>query len=86
MENNLSSLLIEAANLLLVGMVVVFMFLGILIFLIKLMSKLVGSDAPAPASVNIPNRPTSRKSNSTQDKKVVAAISAAVHQYRQDNK
>ncbi|WP_017444986.1 oxaloacetate decarboxylase subunit gamma [Gayadomonas joobiniege] len=86
MENNLGALLFEAANLLLIGMGVVFIFLTILIFLIKLMSSLVGKNAPTPAApVATPNinRNTGK---SAQDKKVVAAISAAVHQYRQDNK
>ena len=86
MENNLSSVLLEAANLLVIGMSVVFVFLGILIFLIKLMSHLFAGEIPAPNKVNVPNRPAVKPTGAHQDKKVVAAISAAVHQYRQDKK
>lgn len=86
MENNLGSVLLEAANLLVVGMGVVFVFLGILIFLIKLMSHFFAGEIPAPTKVNVPNRPATKSTGSHQDKKVVAAITAAVHQYRQDKK
>ncbi|MCU4677616.1 OadG family transporter subunit [Catenovulum sp. 2E275] len=86
MENNIGPVLLEAANLLLVGMVVVFAFLGILIFLVKLMSSLVGGDSPAPSATNS-NQAARRPAPAKQDDvKVKAAISAAIHQYRQDNK
>lgn len=85
MENNLGALLLEAGNLLLIGMVVVFSFLGILIFLMKLMSNLVGGDAPVTAQVN-PGQRARKPASAPQDHKVKAAISAAIHQYRQDNK
>ncbi|KMT65725.1 oxaloacetate decarboxylase subunit gamma [Catenovulum maritimum] len=85
MENNIGSILLEAANLLLVGMVSVFLFLGLLIVCINLMSKLVGGDAPASTSVKTPSRTRNVQKN-VKDDKVVAAISAAVHQYRQDHK
>lgn len=86
MENNISALLLEAANLLVIGMGVVFIFLTILIFLIKFMSSIVGKSAPAPATPATSPNITRNTGKSAQDKKVVAAISAAVHQYRQDNK
>lgn len=86
MENNLGPLLVEAANLLCVGMLVVFVFLGVLIFLVKLMSNLVGGDAPIPTASNITPSRINRTTSNTQDHKVKAAISAAIHQYRQDNK
>ncbi len=86
MENNIGAVLLEAANLLVVGMGVVFVFLGILIFLMKLMSKIVGGDAPVPAAPVNTNRGGRKVSSASQDHKVKAAISAAIHQYRQDNK
>lgn len=77
---NISDLLLEAANLLAVGMVVVFAFLTLLIFCIKLMSKFAGGEVEAPVN-QVKRRPvTQKQSNAGQ---ITAAISAAIHQHRQ---
>ncbi|WP_099609425.1 oxaloacetate decarboxylase subunit gamma [Vibrio coralliilyticus] len=78
---NIGSLLVDAATLMLTGMAVVFIFLTILVYLVRLMSKLVPDEVPEPiATPNQNNKiqPTS----SAISPKVVAAISAAVHQHR----
>lgn len=76
---SVSELLYEAAILMVVGMVVVFIFLTLLIFATKLLSKFAGQeDAP----VNNPVQP----SNLNAPEPVIAAISAAIHQYKQNNK
>ncbi|UXI01773.1 oxaloacetate decarboxylase subunit gamma [Photobacterium sp. TY1-4] len=76
---DLGSLLWEAATIMITGMVVVFAFLSILIFLVQLLAKVAPKDdlpasQPAPAVAN--TQPGVQAD-------VVAAITAAVHQYRQ---
>ncbi|MCG3730818.1 oxaloacetate decarboxylase subunit gamma [Vibrio cincinnatiensis] len=76
---NIGSLLVDAATLMITGMVVVFLFLTILVYLVRLMSKLVPQEVPQPiASPKKSIQPTS----AAVHPRVVAAISAAVHQYR----
>ncbi|NRA61034.1 MAG: OadG family protein [Psychrobium sp.] len=65
-----------AANLMLLGMVCVFSFLGLLIIAIKIMAKYCPEDVVVPR-----NKPSNVVSQVEPD--VVAAISAAVHKYRQ---
>lgn len=85
MEYNIGSELLEAANLLVIGMISVFLFLSLLIVCITLMSKLVGGSETPATSVKIPN-PNSSKKTTVKDDKVVAVITAAVHQHRQNQK
>ena len=78
---NIGSLLVDAVTLMLTGMAVVFIFLTILVYLVRLMSKLVPEEAPEPIATPKQNnkiQPTS----SAISPKVVAAIAAAVHQHR----
>ncbi|CAH0524607.1 oxaloacetate decarboxylase subunit gamma [Vibrio hippocampi] len=78
---NIGSLLGDAAALMVTGMAVVFVFLTILVYLVRLMSKLVPAEAPQniPVPTTIKSKPASSSQVSPQ---VVAAISAAVHQHR----
>ncbi|MGL6258485.1 oxaloacetate decarboxylase subunit gamma [Vibrio sp. WXL103] len=76
----IGSQLLDAATLMMTGMAVVFIFLTILVYLVKLMSKLVPSDLPPETTPAIKHSAT--KSAHTVDPKVVAAISAAIHQHR----
>ncbi|NOH82026.1 oxaloacetate decarboxylase subunit gamma [Vibrio sp. RE86] len=78
--DNIGSLLVDAATLMLTGMVVVFIFLTILVYLVRLMSKLVPEEVPEPIAT--PNQNNKVQSPSAVSPNVVAAISAAVHQYR----
>ncbi|WP_299022119.1 oxaloacetate decarboxylase subunit gamma [uncultured Photobacterium sp.] len=78
---DLGSLLWEAATIMVTGMVVVFVFLSILILLVQLLAKVVPKEPeqdfhPQTASTVAPDH-----SGVTPD--VIAAISAAVQQYRQ---
>ncbi|EGU49428.1 oxaloacetate decarboxylase subunit gamma [Vibrio orientalis CIP 102891 = ATCC 33934] len=79
--DNIGSLLVDAATLMLTGMIVVFIFLTILVYLVRLMSKLVPEEVPAPIATPHQNNKVQSPS-STVSPNVVAAISAAVHQYR----
>ncbi len=75
---NLTSLLLEALNLLFIGMVFVTSFLGILVVIIPLLNKVVPDD-PVPAKAAI--EPASSPDRVEQET-LVAVISAAVQQYR----
>ena len=79
--DNIGSLLVDAATLMLTGMVVVFLFLTILVYLVRLMSKLVPEEVPEPIVTSNQNNKVQTTSSAVSPK-VVAAISAAVHQYR----
>ena len=80
---NVSELLAEAGVLMLVGMVVVFLFLSMLIVAIKLLTKFAEAypDPIKPTRNDI--KPTSSSKTSPQ---VIAAITAAVKQYKARNK
>jgi oxaloacetate decarboxylase gamma subunit len=85
---NIADLLTEAANLMLIGMVVVFVFLGILIVCITAMANLVGKEEPEVFNTspkNSANAPTQSGARSDVAPEVVAAISAAVHNYRNNH-
>ncbi|MCC4863687.1 oxaloacetate decarboxylase subunit gamma [Vibrio splendidus] len=78
---NIGSLLGDAATLMITGMSVVFIFLTILVYLVRLMSKLVPEEVPEPIAA--PKKIKKSQSNpSAVSPQVVAAISTAVHQYR----
>ena len=51
---NIGSLLGDAATLMVTGMAVVFIFLTILVYLVRLMSKLVPEEVPEPLKTNTP--------------------------------
>ena len=78
----ITDLLVKSGQLMAVGMLVVFGFLGILVFCTKLLSRLVQKylvEEPTPATTAA--LPASEGQVSPQ---TVAAISAAIHQYRQN--
>lgn len=77
---DIGSLLESAATLMITGMVAVFLFLTILVFLVSTMAKLVPREEPEPAS-NSKNITNSKAINP----KVIAAITSAIHQYRRRN-
>ncbi|TQF69755.1 OadG family protein [Pseudoalteromonas luteoviolacea] len=84
----ISDLLLQAANLMLTGMVGVFIFLSILIFAVKGLSKL--STSKLSTSEQSPEQPRVKSKSQRQDTsgvpaQHVAAISAAIAQFRQNN-
>lgn len=87
MQANINDLLLEAAILLAVGMSVVFIFLTLLILAINLIAYVSSkypeqealSTAPRRSNVATNNLPATGVSPS-----VVAAITAAIHQYRKN--
>ncbi len=78
---NLTSLLLEALNLLFIGMLFVTSFLGLLVFIIPFLNKIV-PDEPVPVQATA--KPTS--SHNIEQETLVAVISAAVQQYRSNHK
>lgn len=83
--NNISDLLAEAGLLMLVGMAVVFVFLTMLIYATKLLTK-IAEAFPEPAATTPTN--INKKSISSSDQtspQVIAAIGAAIAQHRKKN-
>ncbi|WP_286262931.1 OadG family protein [Thalassotalea atypica] len=81
----LSQLFVEAGTLMLAGMVFVFAFLGLLVVIINTVLAPLADKYPDPIA-QTPARTTNKKNNSTStglSPNIVAAISAAVSQYRQ---
>ena len=77
-----SELMLEATNLMFIGMGAVFSFLLLLVFIVQLISKIMlryFPVAPVERAVKIETSPTGTSPA------VVAAIAAAVHQHRQQH-
>lgn len=84
MSSDVSSLLLESAMLLLVGMSVVFVFLSMLIVVVMGISKFAAK-YPEPEAVNkIPERKLKPQEHQGISPAVVSAITAAVHQHRKN--
>ncbi len=78
---NIGSLLVDAATLMVTGMAVVFIFLTILVYLVRLLSKLVPEEVPEPIAAPKTNTRV-QSTSSAVSPQVVVAISAAIHQHR----
>ena len=76
-----AELLLEAASLMLIGMVAVFAFLLLLVFIVQLISTVVLRYFPVKAA----EKAARVDSNSGPSPAVIAAISTAIHQYRQQH-
>lgn len=75
-----ADLLLEAAGLMLIGMVTVFTFLFVLVLLLQLMSKVIQRYFPVKV---VEKSHKIEDANNGVSPAIIAAISAAVHQYRQ---
>ncbi|MBD1584018.1 OadG family protein [Pseudoalteromonas sp. S16_S37] len=71
------SLLLQAANLMVTGMVGVFVFLSILIFAVKNLAKLAGPETSGDTSTKAVSKSSTGVSSAH-----IAAITAAIAQYR----
>jgi len=82
---HLNQLFLEAGTLLFTGMVFVFAFLGLLVIFINTVLAKLAIKFPDPVVQSKPQRPTKQKSNAAKgiSPNVVAAITSAVSQYRQ---
>lgn len=80
MQSQVSVLLTEAAQLMVVGMLVVFLFLSLLIGAIKLLAWVCMTYLPQSSPIEAP---THQGSQDNLKPDVIAAISAAIHRYRQ---
>lgn len=82
MQDN--DLLTEGLALMGLGMGFVFVFLTILVITVTLMSIVIRRFQPVAISTPSPNTPKASSASAGQDDEVMAAISAAIHQYRRD--
>ncbi|CAM2842217.1 oxaloacetate decarboxylase subunit gamma [Vibrio rarus] len=80
--DNIPALLSEAASIMAIGMAMVFLFLTLLVFVVRLMSKLLPIEQPAQTHSQNIKKPTQAKSTDQVDPKIVAAISAAIQRHR----
>ncbi|MCL9781002.1 oxaloacetate decarboxylase subunit gamma [Vibrio sp. S4M6] len=78
---DIGSLLESAATLMVTGMLAVFLFLTILVFLVTIMAKLVPKEISESSTQANTHEPSPLKSRSL-DPKIIAAITSAIHQYR----
>ncbi|MDD2801862.1 MAG: OadG family protein [Methylobacter sp.] len=76
----MTELMSSGIELLMAGMGIVFLFLAMLVVAINIMSAVVLRFFPDEPKASSPSVV------STNDKRIVAAITAAVHQYRHDHK
>ncbi len=70
-------------ELMLIGMGIVFAFLALLVVMVNIMTKVLRRFFSAPSA---PDMPLASASAGHTDAGVIAAISAAVHQYRNKHK
>ncbi|MEO3680476.1 OadG family protein [Rheinheimera fenheensis] len=75
-----AELLLEAASLMLIGMGAVFAFLLLLVFIVQLISRVMQRYFPTKATVSTT---VTTSGSSGPPPAVIAAISTAIHQYRQ---
>lgn len=88
MQANISDLLVEAATLLLVGMSVVFLFLSLLIGAIQFISALNSRFPSKEVELSSSNMARTNIKPHVPDgvpQSTVAAITAAIHQFRKSN-
>lgn len=85
--DNLSELFVEAGTLMLAGMVFVFAFLSLLVVFINQVLVKLAIKFPDPIIQSKPQRNTNKKTAASDgvSPAIVAAISSAVSQYRQQN-
>ncbi len=85
--DNLSELFVEAGTLMLAGMVFVFAFLSLLVVFINQVLVKLAIKFPDPITQSKPQRNTNKKTAASDgvSPAIVAAISSAVSQYRQQN-
>ncbi len=80
-----TELFYQAATLMLVGMGFVYAFLGLLIVVIKVLIAPLADKFPDPVAITASSN-SPQGAQSQQSKPVVAAITAAIHQYRKTHK
>ncbi|MFT4928884.1 MAG: oxaloacetate decarboxylase gamma subunit [Phenylobacterium sp.] len=79
---DIAELLVQAGHLMLIGMLVVFVFLGLLVWVTKLLALIAGDEPEPEHSYSAPAVAAPQPADAISPQ-TVAAITAAIHQYRQ---
>lgn len=82
MESSVGELVLSGVNLMLIGMVIVFLFLALLVWVIGATSKLINRYSPEPPTCLSPPSLIKGDDEAESDEDLVAAVSAAIHRYQ----
>jgi oxaloacetate decarboxylase gamma subunit len=82
MESTIGELLVSGVKLMLIGMGIVYLFLALLVWVINMTATLIQRYSPeVPTHLQAPTDSQASTSESVR-REIVAAISAAIHQYQ----
>jgi len=81
-SKTMTEILIRGGELMAIGMGIVFLFLAMLIFAVNSMSALIARFIDGPAMMTDNTKPATASSQGDIDPRLIAAITSAVHQYR----
>ncbi len=82
MESSIGELVFSGFKLMFIGMGIVFLFLALLVWVIGLTSKLIHRYSPEPPHFSAHPEPAVAGDVQEHEAEVVAAITAAIHQYQ----
>jgi oxaloacetate decarboxylase gamma subunit len=82
MEPSIGELVLSGAKLMLVGMGIVYLFLALLVWVIGITSRLIHRYSPEEPHISSPVAPSRAHETEHDDTELVAAITAAIHQYQ----
>jgi len=82
MESSIGELVLSGVKLMFIGMGIVYLFLALLVWVISTTSKLIHRYAPEHPRIPSVIPPAHEREAESEDTELVAAITAAIHQYQ----
>jgi oxaloacetate decarboxylase gamma subunit len=82
MESSIGELVLSGVKLMMVGMGIVYLFLALLVWVIGITSRLIHHYSPEQPHIPSPAAPIHAREEEHDDSELVAAITAAIHQYQ----